>query len=367
LKYRSERSILTVVGPIRVERKYYRCAGCGQGVVPLDDWAGMQKGSLTIGARRLACLAASTWSFDNSSEQLREFCGLSISDQTIRRVADEEGRRAAQWMDTAPAATAAFEQAAGHTEFSGDGTMVNTREGWKEIRVTVLSKRRPGVGQEPRGWEDLQHRDLPRPGARLVSARFADSEEVGQAWRAQAMRLGLDRAGGAVSVVCDGARWIWKQVERALPGAEQVVDIYHVSEHVHRCASVLLGEGTPDARAWGRERLMGLVRHGPAELLRVLEGERARWEYRSEAAQRALTSLTGYIAENQMRMNYADRLRRGLIIGSGQIEGACKTVIGRRLKLNSARWIPQRAQNLVALPSLHYSQLWTSYWTYRAA
>jgi hypothetical protein len=63
-----------------------------------------------------------------------------------------------------------------------------------------------------------------------------------------------------------------------------------------------------------------------------------------------------------MRMNYADRLRRGLIIGSGQIEGACKTVIGRRLKLNSARWIPQRAQNLVALPSLHYSQLWTSYW-----
>src|SRR2546421_282590 len=83
--------------------------------------AGMGKGDLTIGARRLACLAASSWSFDKASENLSEFCGLSISDQTIRRVADEEGSKAFDWMDTAYAATTKFTRAGGQTEFSGDG------------------------------------------------------------------------------------------------------------------------------------------------------------------------------------------------------------------------------------------------------
>jgi hypothetical protein len=356
-----------VVGAVQIKRKYYRCRECGQGVIPFDDWAGTCKGHLTIGARRLACLAACSWSFDKSSEHLREFCGLSISDQTIRRVADEEGMRAAAWMDTAYAATTAFSHAEGQTEFSGDGTMVNTRQGWKEMRVTALAKREAGASQEPRAWDEVRGRVLPRAAARLISIRFASSEEIGRIWKAQAARLGLDAQGKTVSVVCDGARWIWKQVEQALPRAEQVVDIYHVSQHVHECAGALHGENTPKAAAWAREMVMDLIRHGPAPMLRVLERLRASWNNQGASAQRALKSLMGYIAENQTRMNYADRLRRGLIIGSGQIEGACKTVVGRRLKLNSARWLPHRAQNLAALPALDYSDLWPTFWSAQAA
>ena len=65
---------------------------------------------------------------------------------------------------------------------------------------------------------------------------------------------------------------------------------------------------------------------------------------------------------NRGRLRYADRLERGLPIGSGQVEGACKTVVGRRLKLNSARWHPERAEHIAALTCLQYGNLWEAYW-----
>lgn len=66
-------------------------------------------------------------------------------------------------------------------------------------------------------------------------------------------------------------------------------------------------------------------------------------------------------------MWYRDRLAAGRPIGSGLIEGCCKTVIAARLKINSARWVPRRAERMGHLRCLQYSDLWDNYWNSRAA
>lgn len=73
-----------------------------------------------------------------------------------------------------------------------------------------------------------------------------------------------------------------------------------------------------------------------------------------------------YLEANRDRMWYADRLREGKTIGSGAIEGACKK-IGTRLKLNSARWRPRRAERFGALMCLDYTDQMDAYWASRAA
>ena len=65
-------------------------------------------------------------------------------------------------------------------------------------------------------------------------------------------------------------------------------------------------------------------------------------------------------------MWYPERLKEGKPIGSGAIEGACKK-IGSRLKLNSARWRPRRAERFGALLCLDYADLMPAYWESRAA
>lgn len=74
-----------------------------------------------------------------------------------------------------------------------------------------------------------------------------------------------------------------------------------------------------------------------------------------------------YLRPHEEAPNYARRLRAGRPIGSGRVESACKTVIGRRLKLNSARWSPRHVAPFASLGALDRSDLWNTYRTARAA
>jgi hypothetical protein len=55
-------------------------------------------------------------------------------------------------------------------------------------------------------------------------------------------------------------------------------------------------------------------------------------------------------------------LAEGRSIGSGMVEGACKTAIGLRLKQTGARWRIKRLERMAALCCLGYSDLFDAYW-----
>jgi hypothetical protein len=78
---------------------------------------------------------------------------------------------------------------------------------------------------------------------------------------------------------------------------------------------------------------------------------------------RSLAQLRDYLAPHRQHSGYAERLRQGQSIGSGMVEGACKTVVGKRLKQTGARWRVRHAERMVALCGLLYSDLWDTYWT----
>jgi hypothetical protein len=160
-------------------------------------------------------------------------------------------------------------------------------------------------------------------------------------------------------------KWIWEQAGVRLPtaNASWVVDVYHVSEHLHDCGKRMLGEG-PAARGWADEKLRLLLEQNGPALVRHIE----KLIDESQATDReALKKLLGYLSDNRDRMWYRQRLAAGRPIGSGLIEGGCKTILGARLKLNSARWSPRRAERMGSLRCLQYSDLWHRYWDARAA
>jgi len=80
-------------------------------------------------------------------------------------------------------------------------------------------------------------------------------------------------------------------------------------------------------RQWADDRLHTLLASGPMALLRELD--KIRTAIPDEAKQEAVESLMTYLKPNIDGLWYRDRLRRGLPIGSGMVEGACKTVVGR--------------------------------------
>ena len=203
---------------------------------------------------------------------------------------------------------------------------------------------------------------LQKPTARMAVAAIAKSHVIGASWPRMISHLGLTDT-PRLSLLADGARWIWDEAAKRFKGlakVEWVVDIYHVSEHVNDCAKKMFDTEPVKAKEWGRDRVADLIAlEGPAFLRQLQELQAATT---AEKPRKALENLIGYVSENRDSLWYRKRLAEGLPIGSGLVEGACKNMIGKRLKINSARWRIRRAQNMAALRCLNYSGLWASYW-----
>jgi hypothetical protein len=82
--------VLTAAGKVKLFRVYFVCRRCRAGSYALDDRLGVI-GSRSPLAEQLICLAGASWSFDRAAEHLREFCGLAISDNSIRAVCQQHG------------------------------------------------------------------------------------------------------------------------------------------------------------------------------------------------------------------------------------------------------------------------------------
>ena len=320
----------------------------------------MGERSVTAGARRVLTLAGTSWSFDRASGHLKEFCHLEVSDDTIERVCQEEGARARRWMDEAPEPVEAFHRAAGTAEFGTDGVHVNTVGGWREMRLSTLAKRAAAPPCEPRDWAG---RVLDAPTVRLSTCAIADAGHIGGGWARLGNRMDL-RAEPAVNVVADGAKWIWEQAAKRLPtgNGKWCVDVYHVSQHLHRCGRERCGGGEgPAARAWADARLMTALTHNGPALIGQVESE-ASHEPDDSPRRKALDELLTFLRPNRDRMWYRDRLAAGEAIGSGMIEGGCKNTIAARLKLNNARWRIRRAERIGMLRCIDASDQWSNFW-----
>lgn len=340
---------------MKVRRVNFVCRKCGVGSHPLDERLGIE-GSTSRQAQRLLCLAAASWSFDVAARRLQEFCGVSASDNYIREVSQRQAPQMAQWQRESPEALQAFTQAAGEVEFTTDGTTVNTWEGWREMRLGIFAKRRCGPPAVADQWKD---RELPACEARIAFAAIEKSDRFGARWGRWVQRLRI-RDTSRVSVLADGARWIWEEASMHLAGATEVLDIYHALEHVGATAKALHGEGTGAAQAWSDACRQDLLQTGWPGIRERLEATRAVLTRKTH--RQSLKALTSYLKNNRTRLGYPQRLTEGRAIGSGQAEGACKHMIGRRLKQTGARWRVRRVNRMAALCCLMYSDHWDSYW-----
>jgi hypothetical protein len=347
---------MSAMGAITIQRTYFTCPGCQDGGYPLDQRLGID-GFLTRQATRLACRAGAGHSFAEAEELLADLCGWQISDERLRQACHEEAQRIAQWQEKNPAATAAFAKAKGVVEFQTDGVKVNTDTGWRDMKIGIFAKRPLGESATAQEWDK---RTLPKPSVRNAFASIESIDTFAPQWRQWMQRLGIQTF-ASITVLGDGAEWIWDHAKVQFPGASGILDIYHASTYISDAAKALFGEGTAEAETWleqGRQSLLadgwyGICAHVGATLASENTPER----------QEAVAGMTSYLAKHTEHLNYCLRLHQGKSIGSGMVEGAAKNMIGKRLKQTGARWKVENANKMAELCCLNYSSQWVDYWT----
>ena len=343
---------MTALGRIALTREY-ACDPEG-GSFPADATLGID-GYLTGQARRMATLAGVGQPFAKAERVLDEPCGWRLDDETIRLVTHAAARRAAAERPQR-ADAARFAATPGDIEVPIDAGKVNAPEGWRDVKIAPFCRREAGDPALPAEWDD---RELPPPTIRTAIAAIEDSEAFAARVRAEADRLDATAA-ATVSVLGDGAEWIWNLAEEVFPQADGVLDVYHALEHVGDAVRAVWGDGTDAATAHREAGREALIAGGKAGF--------ERWLATAFAAVPAgvstdpLIAAAAYLAKHPTRLNYAERLAAGRSIGSGAVEGAVKQLINLRMKRTGARWRVENVGPFVELIALSETPDWNALW-----
>ena len=208
----------------------------------------------------------------------------------------------------------------------------------------------------PEQWDK---RKLPDFSVRVAFAAIEKKDRFRnrlKEWRRR-LRPGLT---GDISALADGASWIWDIVRSEFGKVRECLDVYHALEHLSGIGKLFYGEESAVYKKWYESAKKDLLSGGFGLIdkrLALLESD-----VRTDRQRESLRRLRGYVLDHSERLCYRERLWEGRAIGSGQVEGACKSMIGRRLKQTGTRWKVRRLNRMTAICSIKYGSLWKNYW-----
>jgi len=372
------KTVLSLLGKVAYERVYYHCKECKGGEALGDRRWGLAQTRTTTGVVQLLGYLSAGRSFvDTARELCRTLCWPKewLSGKQVQRLAEPLGERlrtmdtegVVKWwqmltaarsgMMSEPVALLAKMESADPIRrlyVQMDGIMVRLRgkEGkgsdfWREVKVGAVFVAEMGQrvsriaqavgevaqqqGQEVRTWVDRPQGLISYVAGQVPAAAF------GIRLYAEALGRGLERAEEVV-ILGDGAHWIWELAKEHFPEAVQILDFWHASEWVWKAAKGAWGEGSQRAKEWAEEQVSEhLIKGDAAGLIAAIEALPAVAP--PPGANRSLPEQAAeYLRNNAARMRYPEYRARGLEIGSGTVESACKRVVGQRCKGPGMRW-----------------------------
>jgi hypothetical protein len=367
---RRSKRVQSALGELELQRAYYHCSHCGRGFCPRDQQLGIE-GSLSPAVIRMIAAVGAMVSFQEGSQLLDELAGIAVDAKQVERLAESLGADVAtdEKQDLSPWS----QESLPSTLYLGiDGTGVPMRRS----ELTGRSGKQPDGSAKTREvklctcWSaesrDPAHRPVRDAGsisytAAIESAATLDTDEVPAAFAQRVLREATRRrftAAERTVVLGDGAPWIWKIAQELFPRAIQIVDRFHVKQHLSDVAKAIYGANSKQARVWAQRRHEELDSGRIPDLLRAL----CRHADRSEEARKCLQ----YIHRNRDRMKYPAFEAQGLCTSTGVVEAGCKVAIGTRLKRAGMHWTTAGANSIIALRCSRLSGRFQDFWERRS-
>lgn len=318
-----EKTVQTLQGEITFSRAYYHCRFCGEGLCPVDEALGVSRKEISRVLERSICRLATMESFESVAEDIWELTGASVSAKTVQAVSEAAGEKIAQEMRVCAQQAVAGEveiEQEGEADLiciSMDGKMVPTLSGYKELKVAAVYDLLPSANHNG----DRE----PSVGRTTYVGRMDDSDTFGESVWVEAARRGAERAREVV-VIGDGAPWIWNQAQSHWPEAIQILDFWHVKDHMWELGSALYGEGTKKTKRFVGYKLDQIVSGKVSKVIGAL----GKLKVTGDEKSLMLRQTIGYLRVNRHRMRYPKYRGKGYHIGSGVVESACKQ-FGARL------------------------------------
>ncbi len=350
----AKRTVESLGGRFDLYRPYFYCRACGYGFHPLDEALGLAPSPKQYDIQDLEAWLSSELPFQTAAEAFTRCTSDTLSAdhmfETTNRVAKD-----LDILDVCPSKDVILQKIDELSEgkfrrpvmmMAIDGAHTPTRpepSPWK-------GKRGKGEYKEDKGFR-LYLIDKDRI-VHLISWHQVQNEDEFAKGLLKIRDAGLipeDKV--RLSIIGDGAPWIWNKPLKIFPKAKQVLDYYHCSEYIHAAANAQYGKSTKQARKWVEATFTRLFHN---DIDNVLHGMKIMQPVSPEA-QEKITGAVRYLSERKHQVNYGSAKRAGYHIGSGAIESANKFIGHVRLKRSGAWWYTTNANNILKLRCAKYN------------
>lgn len=370
---RYEKIYHTLSGDVTVERSIYRPQGGGKALAPLEVQAGIVEGCWTPLLARVMARAVASTTPKEAAELFAEFGGARPSTSSLDRLPKKlsqiwEPMRAI--LETELREEEEVPAGATAIAVSLDGVQVPMQDGERGEKRRQADRRPMGpAGYREAGCGTVSYFD--DEGNRLSTVRYARMPEYKKSTLKEELRAEVEsifnvRPDLTLVLLADGAEDNWDFL-RSLPegvGAEtshEVVDLFHVLEHVKKATDAFYGEGRAEGKAFFEQARVWL-REMPDGAERVIRALRYRRDRSCGPPRKTIESQIRYLENRREQMRYSQLVVANLPIGSGVVEAGCKTLAAERMKRSGMSWLEPGGQAILTLRSLIQSDRFDRAW-----
>lgn len=373
---RSAETYTTAAGPVRVERWLYknRRQPESHAIAAMDKRLGIVEGMWTPRAAEQAAWVVTQMTPQKAEELFERVGNMEPSKSSLDRLpkaieAVWEGERGANEQVLREAIV--VPEGAKSITASLDGVLAPIDGGNSptEVRNEAASEGRLSKG--PAGYREIGCATLSfcdEKGDLISAVRFGRAPEYKKATLKDTLAKDLhhiltSRPDLKLCKVADSGNDNWEFLE-TLGEGPNILDFFHATEKLGEAVAAAYGDGTRETRHTFerlRDRLL-LEDDGATAVINAVAYLRKKFPRRQK-----IESVLKYLRKNRHRMHYAKWKREGLMIGSGVVEAACKTLVAQRLKLSGMRWSSRGAQAILTMRGWDQSDRFDAAWALVAA
>jgi hypothetical protein len=227
----------TVLGPVTLRRAWYHCAECKHGFAPRDAELGMAGASLSPGLAAMTDTVAATGPFAKAAGLLEDLAGVSLTVKRVERAAEASGAAQAAAVRERSALIAGRKLVPLPPSPLAD-MLYGAVDGTGVTMTAKETAGREGKGDDGRArarevklavfftQDDVDDDGYPvrdRDSCSYI-ATFEPASVFGGMVKAEGIRRGADHV-RQLTILGDGAAWIWNIATGKFPEATQIVDL----------------------------------------------------------------------------------------------------------------------------------------------
>ena len=146
-------------------------------------------------------------------------------------------------------------------------------------------------------------------------------------------------------------------------GFIMILDLFHVMERLWKLCYFFCKEGSVESVEWVRKYLTMILTGKVGYFIGAIRQIMKKRGF-SPSKVSKIEKLLAYYEKRKSYMKYDEYLAKGYPIGSGVIEGACRSFVKDRMELAGMRWSEIGAEAMLELRSIKVNGKWDKYWRY---